>query len=269
MRLIIIFTLALSIHMLQAQDNNVVKEKSLIDQIRPSLTKLLGEKWANKIFGISETEVAPVFSMPVLPKISDDAKSTDVYNKKADTVVLDAEIEKKFYYAYILEVYEVTRQAKPNENEITRYMNILTQGGTREGIYRSLVLDSVYGGMENWDKPVKSSTADFAVYFYEKYLGRKVAKKSFEGMSVYTLKRLVAEKSLDMLDAFGEDRDGLERWYALMSADLAKKFPMIWVSLIRKNTSPVDHRSWASKVPLQHLKSEVVIKIHSAFNSMF
>ena len=148
-------------------------------------------------------------------------------------------------------------------------MNVLMQGGTREGIYRSLVLDSTYGGMENWDKPVKSATADFAVYFYDKYLGRKVAKKSFEGMSIYTLKRILVEKTLDMADAFGENREGLEKWYGIMSSDLSKRFPSIWVSAIRKNQSALAHKAWASKVPLQHIKSEIVIKLHTAFNSMF
>ncbi len=254
--------------MLQAQDKNPPQEKSFIEKMRPAFANILGAELTNKLIGNEVIAVPNEIAMPALPKIIDDAKSTAVYNKKADKVILDLKLEEKFHYAYIREVYEVTRQAKPTDEEVAKYMNILAQGGTREGIYRSLVLDSVYGGMENWDKPVKSTTADFAVYFYQKYLGRKVAKKNFEGMSIYTLKRLVADKTLDMLDAFGDDRENLENWYALMSAELANKFPMIWQNPMRKKTSALEHKAWAGKVPLQHMKSEVVIKLHSAFNSM-
>ena len=269
MRLVLIFTLALTIHMLQAQDKNPPKEESFIEKIRPTVSRFLGEEISEKIFGKNPIKVDAEIQMPALPKIIDDAKSTAVYNKKTDKIVLDSKVEEKFYYVFIREIYEVTRQAKPTNEEISQYLNVLSQGGTREGIYRSLVLDSVYAGMENWDKPVKSATADYAVYFYQKYLGRKVAKKNFEGMSVYTLKRLIVDRTLDLFDAFGEDRESLEKWYAILSADLAVKFPMVWQNALRKNPSQVDHKAWASKVPLQHIKSEVMIKVHTAFNSMF
>ncbi len=269
MRLAVIFTLALSIHLLSAQEQKVQEEKSFVEKMRPQLMKILGEEWTVKLIGADKTPSAEDVLMPAIPKIDDSATSTAVYNKKQDKIVLKPEVEAKFNYAFIREIYEATRQTKPNDDEVTKAMNILSQGGTREGIYRSLVLDSVYGGMENWDKPVKSVTADFAVYFYGKYFGKKVAKKNFEGMSVYTLKRLIGEKALEVADAFGEDRDGLERWYAIMSADMATRFPQIWGNPMRKKTSALEHKTWASHVPLQHIKSEIVLKIHSAFNSMF
>lgn len=269
LRLAVIFTLALSIHLLYAQEQKVQEEKSFVEKMRPQLMKIIGEEWTVKLIGADKSLPKEEVAMPAIPKIDDNAKSTDVYNKKQDKIVLKPEIENKFNYAYVFEIYEATRQQKPNEDEVTKAMNILTQGGTREGIYRSLVLDSVYGGMENWDKPVKSVTADFAVYFYGKYFGKKVAKKNFEGMSVYTLKRIIGEKALEVVDAFGDDRDALERWYAVMSADLATRFPQIWSNPMRKKTSALEHKNWASHVPLQHIKSETVLKIHSAFNSMF
>lgn len=255
--------------MLNAQAQAPVKEKSIVEKLRPTLMKIVGVEWTVKLLGAEEAVVkATDVVMPAIPKIEDNAKSTAVYDRKKDSITIKPEVEAKFNYAFIQEIYETTRQTKPNEDETSKMMNVLSQGGTREGVYRMLVLDSVYGGMENWDKPVKSVTADFAVYFYGKYLGRKVLKKSFEGMSVFTLKRLIGEKALEVSDAFGEDRDRLERWYAVMSADLAAKFPTIWANKMRKNPSAVDHKAWASKVPVQHIKSETVIKIHSAFNSM-
>ena len=270
MRVLIIFFLALTIHILNADEGNKNKEKPLVEKLRPMLINIIGEKNVVKLFGVEpKSEPADEIPMPTLPKILDDAKSTAIYNKKPEKIVLAPGVEQKYYQGYIKELYEVTRQQKPNEDEIAKMMNVLHQGGTREGIYRSLVLDSTYGGMENWDKPVKSVTADFAVYFYDKYLGKKVAKKSFEGMSVYTLKRLATEKSLDVADAFGDDRESLEKWYAIISADLAKRFPSVGTNIVRKNPSALAHKVWANKVPVQHIKSELIIKIHISFNSLF
>jgi hypothetical protein len=268
LRLAIIFVLALSIHLLHAQDNKEAQnEVSFVEKMRPHMTKIIGEEWTAKILGASKVAAVEVV-MPAIPVITEDAKSTAVYDKKADTISLKPEVEQKFNYVYIKELYEATRQTSPNDDEIGKFMNVLSQGGTREGIYRSVVLDSTYGGMENWDKPVKSAAADFAVYFYEKYFAKKVAKKSFEGMSIYTLKRLLTERALDVADAFGENRGDLEKWYGLMSADFAQRFPQIWSNNMRKNPSPSVHKNWAGKVPVQHIKSEVIIKVHSALNSL-
>ena len=271
MRLVTIFVLAVSIHLLYAQEvkgQAQQSEKSFVEKLRPQLVKFLGSEWTTKLLGVDKNHEDEL-PVPAIPKVLNDARSIAIYNRKEDKIILKPEVEQKFYYTYIQEVFEATRQTKPNEDEIAKLMNVLSQGGTREGVYRSLVLDSVYGGMENWDKGVKSATADFAVYFYEKYLGKKIAKKSFEGMTIYTLKRLITEKSLEVADAFGDDsRADLEQWYGVMSGDLAAKFPQIWSNTMRKKTSAIEHRDWAKQVPLQHIKSEIIIKVHSAFNSM-
>lgn len=269
MRLGLIFVIALSIQLLFANEEKLKSEKSFIEKLRPQITKALGEKWAEKLIGKEDVSRSESIKMPVLPEIEENAKSTAIYNKKKDKVTIKEEVEKKFNYAFIGEVYQATRQSRPNEDEIGKLMNVLSQGGSREGVYRSLVLDSVYAGMENWDKPVKKKSALFAVYFYEKYLGKKIAIKRFEGMNIFTLKRVITEKTLDMADAFSsEQRDELERWYALMSADFAGQFFAMWENPVRKNSSAEFHKAWANKVPLQHIKSEIIIKLHSAFNFM-
>jgi hypothetical protein len=155
------------------------------------------------------------------------------------------------------------------QEEIITYFNILNQGGTREGIYRSLVSDATYAGIENQEGyAVKTVSADLAIFIYEKYLHKKINKDSLKGMSIFTLKRLVTEKTLDLLDAYGEDRVGLEKWYANFSSDLALKFPAKMNNKLRQSTSAQSHLAWAKKVPIQHIKSEVIIKTHMAFNSL-
>jgi hypothetical protein len=270
LRLTIIFLLALSLHLLHAADTKEANQ-SVVEKMRPTLMKLLGENWTIKLIGAAPVET-PVpdlgILLPLIPKITETATSSSVYSKKPDKVSLKREVEEKFYYPFIKEIFEVTRQVKPNDDEAAKLFNVLSQGGTREGVYHALVLDNVYAGMENYDKPVKANAADFAVYFYAKYTGKKVEKESLRGMNIYTLKRLVADKSLDIIDAYGDNREDLEKWYAVMSAEMATKFPQILSSKLRKITNSREHKVWASKVPVQHIKSETLIKIHAAFNSM-
>lgn len=233
------------------------------------MVKIVGVRWTEKLIGLApEVKVDDSVILPSLPKLLEDARSTAVFEKKQDKIVLKRELEEKFHFAYIKEIYEATRQTNPNDDEIAKMMNVLSQGGSREGVYHSLVLDSTYGGMENYDKPVKSNSADFAVYFYGRYIGKKISKESLKGMNVYSLKRLMADKALDIIDAYGDNREDLEKWYAVMSSDLASKFPQVWSSKLRKDTSSLVHKSWASRVPVQHIKSESLIKIHTAMNSM-
>jgi hypothetical protein len=268
LRLVCIFVLAFSLHILHAQDSTP-KAQSMVEKMRPTLMGFFGERWTTKLIGSSpKLALDNSVVMPALPKLVNDARSTAVFNKGADKIILKPEMEQKYHYAYIKEIFEATRQTKPNDDEVAKLMNVLSQGGTREGVYHSLVLDSAYAGMENYDKPVKSNAADFAVYFYERYVGKKIVKESLKGMNIFSLKRLISDKALDIIDGYGDNREDLEKWYAVMSSDLASKFPSVWTGKIRKDTSSFSHKSWASQVPLQHIKSETVIKIHSAFNSM-
>lgn len=266
MQSLLLTMLLMSLTPTYANDNS---DQSIIEQMRPHVEALFGEKWTLKLFGAPKNQAQnkPEVELPKIPLIDQSATSLAVYNKKEDSIKIDPTVAQKFNYVYIRELFEATRQEKPNENDMAKMMNILSQGGTRDGVYRSLVLDATYGGMENWDKPVKSNSADFAVYFYETYLGRKIKKKSFEGMSIYTLKRLITERALEVAAAF-EDRDSLERWYAVLSGDIAQKFPLIWPNEMRKNPSAKAHKDWAAHVPMEHIKSELIIKIHSSFNSM-
>lgn len=268
MRLLVIFFLAISIHILNAEEGKKQEELSLVEKLRPTLMKVLGEEWTVKLIGADKTISIDELPMPTIPAIVSDARSVAVYDKKQDKIVLKPELEEKYYYGFIKELYQSVRLEKPNEDEVAKMMNVLSQGGTREGLYRSLVLDNMYAGMENWDKPVKKPTGEFAIYFYQKYFNKKISKESFNDMNVFTLKRLIAEKALEILDAYASNREDMEKWYGNMSADLAMRFPHIWASNLRKNPSAIAHKKWAEKVPVQHIKSEVIIKIHTALNSM-
>lgn len=269
MRLGIIFLLVLSIKAFCA-DASKVEEKSLVEEWRPTIAKFFGEDFAVRLLGkIPETKKPIVdFAMPKIPLIKEDARSVDVYNKKPDKAILKPEEEEKYHYSFLEELYEVTRQTKPNPDDFKKMMNTLSQGATREGVYHALVLDAVYAQLETIDKPVKLPASEFAIYFYGAYIAKKISADSLKNMNMYSLKRLIAEKAIEMIDAFGDNRDDMEKWYAILSSDLATRFPQHWSNNMRKNTSKALHKNWASKAPLQHIKSEAVIKLHTVFNSL-
>lgn len=56
MRLAVIFLLALSIHVLYAQDT-AAKAPSFAEKLRPTLINIIGEKWTQKLIG--EAPVVP------------------------------------------------------------------------------------------------------------------------------------------------------------------------------------------------------------------
>jgi hypothetical protein len=271
LKLGIILILAFSI---QAFSAGIAKPEevqvSLVEKWRPTISKFFGEEFTIKLLGkIPEIKKVSVeIQMPKIPLIKDDARSADVYNKKADKITLHKNEEEKYHYSFLEELYEVTRQTKPNQEEFQRLMNTLSQGATREGVYHALVLDAAYAQLENSVKPVKDSAADFTVYFYGIYIAKIISPEGLKKMNMYSLKRLVAEKALDMIDAFGDNREDLEKWYAVLSSDLATRFPQLWSNKLRKSNSKAVHKNWASKAPIQHIKSETVIKIHMAFNSL-
>lgn len=240
-------------------------ETSITEKFRPFLISVLGEERTQKLIGKDPT--APEVAMPQIPVVDKSATSLKVYQKAADINKVNPEIEAKFNYAYILEVFKATRQQEPNENDIAKTMNILSQGGTRSGVYRSLVLDETYGGMENWPRPVKKNSAEEAILLFKKFVNKEYKLKNFEGMNIFTLKRILTENFLEVADAF-ENRADLEAWYAVFSSEVAKKYPTMWQNETRKNTSALFHQEWASKVPAEHIKSELIIKLHTIFNTI-
>jgi hypothetical protein len=264
-----IFILAVSIHFLYASEKNA-KKVSFVEQMRPTLNSIIGEEWTNKMIG--EEPIAPVDNsvpMPVIPKIQENATSVEVYQKKEDKIKLDPKVEETFFVNFIKEAYEVTRKQKPNDDELGKLYNVMSQGATRDGIYRSLVLDSNYTGLENAEGfAVKSGAADFAVFFYQKYANKKIEKEKFKGWNTYSLKRVMTEKSLEIIDTYGDDRASIENWYANLSSDLATKFQQTMNNKLRQNQSAKYHKAWAEKAPIQHIKSEVIIKLHTALNSL-
>lgn len=236
-------------------------------KVRPYIVKYLGEDTATKFLGPD----SGVVELPKIPKVNKSSLDASVFKDKKDDKEKNIPKEKKgqldFYY--VDELYTSTRNVKGNKDELARWFNILAQGGTREGVYRALVLDNTYRGLENFDNPVNDSVIDFASYFYPRFLNKKIKKQALEKINFYTLKRITTENSLGVVDEYIKgDKVNLYKWYAVLSGELAKKYPDVWKNKLRKNEQMTHHKQWAATVPDQHIKSEVIIKIHKVFNHL-
>ncbi len=209
--------------------------------------------------------------MPAIPEVKKDSTSLETSESYKDPNAkrFKAEDKKRYDYFYIKEVYEVTLQRKVNENELARWMNVIGQGGTREGVYRAIVLGSDYRAMENYvGARLRKKTIAFVEHFLSRYLQKKISTKDLKRINFYTVKRIVTEMALEVVDSFLMEKrsEDLFTWYGIMAADFAKNYSEVWDSKQRKNANELQQKKWAQAVPVQFLKSEIIIRIHKLMN---
>jgi hypothetical protein len=251
-------------------------ESSWKVSLRSLITKIVGENWSTKLLGTPPTHLdpaAPEVAMPTIPRQVN--KSTDVgsYSKKAKGPTeydkLPAEKKRQFDYNFLQELFIVTRKSEPKEEDLANWMNILDQGGSREGVYQALVLDEVYSAMENMDQGPSKNLVDFYLTVSKKYLNQELRPEAISSLNLYSLKRVLTEKSIDLMEHYETvDLDQLYRWYANFSADLGKDHGDLLKSEVRKESSPKFHYEWAKNMPIQHVKSEYIIKLHTVMNQL-
>ncbi|WP_372655642.1 hypothetical protein [Halobacteriovorax sp.] len=234
------------------------------DKLRPYVEEYLGDELAVKLFGEREENI----KLPEIPKVNKDAKSVRAeYQDKMKSKISKEKMEKADL-SFLFEIYESARRVKPNENDVAKWMNVISQGGSREGVYRALVLDNTYAAMENYDTPMTDSGINFSKYYVSTFMNKEISKESLEKTNFYTLKRVLVEQTLEILDELlFKDVNLFYDWYAVFSAEIAKKYPNFFTNKIRKSTSRERHRKWAEFVPVQHVKSEVMVKLHKLFNT--
>jgi hypothetical protein len=238
------------------------------------ISKIFGEEWTTKILGAKlESEFAQELAMPAIPKVL--KKSTDVnaYSKKTKPPTefdkLNAQKRSQFDYKFIEELFQVTRKTEAKDEDLSNWLNTLSQGGSREGIYQALVLDEVYNGLESIPEQPSKKLLDYSLKFSQSFLNQTFKPESLSKLNLYSIKRIMTEKGLDVLEYFEmNDLDSLYRWYALWSADLAKNHNGLLDSPIRKEKSAVYHYEWAKNMPIQHIKSEYIVKMHFVMNKL-
>ena len=235
------------------------------EKLRPYFKKFLGDRRTNKLLGVKTSGI----KMPKIPEVRKDARNVNLLKKgkrNSGNKKLSRRKKQKYDLAFIREVTRVTRQMKSTLNEDKRWLNVMSQGGTREGVYRGIVLEDRYLRLERKSFPINPKVLDFSLHFANYFLSQDIKRSALRSSNFYTLKKVLVERSLEVLDSFPHENDDLYDWYALLSSYLAKKYPRIWVNKLRKDSNAKIHKHWAKNVPEQHIKSEVIIKMHKVFN---
>ncbi len=219
--------------------------------------KLLGESLTVQIFGELPSEK---IIMPAFPKANNGKGIENPEAKK-----MSAMEKERYDYIFLREIYKVTRMGELSEKDFSKWFNVLSQEGSREGIYHALVLDSVYYNLEQGDYPSQQKLWDFIPDHLRKFTGNSIKKEQLQGLNFFLLKRLVIEKYLNLVDRF-TSYDDLSSWYALLSVNLSEGFPNLFQSNLRKESTAQVHKDWALGVSKDLLKSELMIKLHRVFN---
>lgn len=240
----------------------------LLNKAKSKVESIMGKKPV-------ETKSAPDVIFPEIPKVIRDAKSLKVYEKKGEIYTqgrafnnLTLEKKRKYRLAFIQELYFVVNGAHGEKSHILSNLNVLENGGSREGVYRSIVLSNDYASLEGFSENPTDKLLAFSSRFGKKFLHRDFNKALMKQLNLYGIKKVITEKVLELVDAFPKDGDSLYRWYAIFSSDLVAEFPRLFKGKTRSQSSALYHLAWVKSVPLQHIKSELIIKIHKVMNSL-
>ncbi len=235
--------------------------RDFLSKARTYLSEKFGHEYVEKIMG--EDEV----TLPEIPKLSDDTKSTAIYNKKelSNAKAPTGQQKQQLDYLFIKELFITTKLREATENDLGIWYNTLTQGGSREGVYRAMVLDAEYYELETKTISTSKSAIDFSIYFLETFINQKIDANSLKKPNFFSMKREITERALSIIDLF-ENQNDLAKWYAVFSGYVAIKYTEAWTNDLRKNSSKMAHLRWAMSVPVEHIKSETYIKIHQVMN---
>lgn len=264
--LIFIIGLALSFSVL-AQET----EPAWKSQLRDYVSQVAGAEWGTKLLGTPPQKKSEL-PMPEIPKQVKNSTSVSFKKvKKADTEYdrLPADRKRQFDYMFVEELFQVTRKTEAKDEDLSIWLNTLDQGGSREGIYQALVLDEVYAALEDIEEKSSDRLLNFSQEFSEKFLRQTIKKEALAPLNLYSLKRILTEKSLDLMEYYEiNDLDALYRWYANFSADMAREHSTLLNSEVRQDPSVMYHYEWAKSMPIQHIKSEFIIKLHKIMNGL-
>lgn len=274
MKYLTIIVLFSSISLAFAQDVTP-SEEGWRGMLRPYMIQLLGIEQTNSLIGLPPDVPKDEMQLPAIPQIVKSATDLKTYKSNEarssfgkEYLLQPKEKLQSFDLAFVQELFWATRRSKPTDEDVSKWMNALEQGASREGVYRAVVLDEVYATLESYDDQPTENLIKFMQSFSQEFLGVSYKDETLKKTNLFMMKRITSEKILEIIDVFEEKPDDLFRWYAIASARIAKDFPTIWNNPLRSSVEPARHYSWAKSVPFQIIKLEIVIKIHFAMNSL-
>jgi hypothetical protein len=240
---------------------------------RDLISSLIGEKWGVQFFGPIPVPPEKELKLPAIPKELKKATDVESYTKlQKDPTEYDRlpdERKRQYNLKFLQEIIFVTRKMDASEDDLASWLNTLDQGGSREGVYQALVLDEVYASLENKEEKSNERLLDFTLKFSQRFLNQTFKKESISSLNLYSIKRIMTEKSLDLLEHYEvKNLDDLNQWYAIFSFELAKDYGPLLKTPLRQDQRFEYHLHWAKNMPIQHIKSEFIIKLHSVMNGL-
>lgn len=271
MKLLVLFSLLFGMNS-YALDLDKYKSK-----LRSHMQKMLGTDTTNSILGKAPEENKPEYTlkMPNIPEF--ERSSTDMKSLNKNIPInfqgekfnnLSTEDKRPYRVAFIKELYKTTTQSEAKEEDIINALNALEQGGDREGVYRGIVLGRVYGSMESFVQAPSDSLLEFVNDYAARFLKKGYNANSMKKLSMYSLKRIITEQTLELLDVLAPEKEDIYNWYGIFSAYMARGHEKVLTNNVRSKKSDVYHGEWAKNVPFQQIKSEVIIKLHKVMNNL-
>ncbi len=256
-----------------AQGPQAPLEPTWKSKAREIVTSIAGTSWSEKIFGTVPQPPEPEIKLPEIPKQIKKATDVTGYLKKSKGPTefdkLPPDRRRQFDYGFIQELFLVTRKTDAKDEDLSNWLNVLDQGGSREGVYQGLVLDEVYAALENMEEKSTDRLLDFYIKTSERFFYQTAKKESLNQLNLYSLKRILTEKGLDLLGYYESNNlDDLYQWYAIFSSELAKDYSPLLKTKIRQDPRFEYHKEWAKSMPIEHIKSEFIIKLHTVMNGL-
>lgn len=184
----------------------------------------------------------------------------------------DAEQRKTNLGALLHEMFEVVLLREPSgQGEFDSLWNPLLQGASIEGIYNGFVHSSRYLELEQ--KTGRATPLTLQVFKQELSVlepalphATDFSDVKFEQASLFTLKRILGDEALKVLDAKGAKTSDLLAWYGPWTARIASMKIDFGLPL-RSNTDPLFHEDWAQeqlKKPsgIDYVVWEVLNRVH-------
>lgn len=240
---------------------------------RDLVTSIAGATWGEKLFGPIPLAPVVLAKLPVIPaqakKVTDIENYTKLKKDPTEYDRLPNERKRQFDYKFLQELFQVTRKTEAKDEDLSNWLNTLDQGGSREGIYQALVLDEVYAALENMEDKPSNRLLDFSLKFSQRFINQTFKKESLNQLNLYSLKRILTEKGLDLMEHYEvHNLNDLYQWYAVFSSELALEYGPLLKTKIRQDPRFEYHLEWAKSMPIQHIKSEFIIKLHSVMNGL-
>jgi len=214
--------------------------------------------------------------LPEIPKVNKNALGKQMVTQELIKIYPGG---KKFYsmpiqdrqaydVAFLKEIFQTILSRNPTNQELSKWVNALSGGASRDGVYRGIVLDREFRSREAGNKGVVSEGMRVVS---EKYLNTFLEKtfdeKAYNKFGTINLKKNVVQLTLEMIEELQKNPNELMNWYAYFSKHLAQ-YPEVWGQDFRKVQQLEFHKKWSQSVPIDHIKSEIIIKLFKTLNFM-